>query len=141
MAQDDPTQTVIPLAEERLQTGKRRVLTGRVRVHVDTVTEETPVTADLLTEQVEVTRVPVGREVSERPAERTEGDVTIIPVVEEVLTVERRLILREEIHLRRIIATDAVETSVPLRRQRAVIERDDSSVPTQSDTTFSEDDQ
>ncbi len=44
-------------------------------------------------------------------------------MVEEVLVVERRLVLREEVHLRRVAGTEQVDTTLPLRRQRAVIER------------------
>jgi stress response protein YsnF len=57
---------------------------------------------------------------------RTEGETTIIPVVEEVLVVEKRLVLKEEIHIRRLISKDDVEVPVTVRRQRAVVERDDS---------------
>lgn len=117
-------ETVLPLAEERLVVGTRRVVSGRVRLRVTTETRDEPVTADLRGETVEVTRVPVGREVDAVPEMRTEGDVTIVPVVEEVLVVERRLVLREEIHLRRTATVETVETGVSLRRQRVVIERD-----------------
>jgi stress response protein YsnF len=67
----------------------------------------------------------VDRVVSEAPAVRTEGDVTIVPVLEEVLFVEKRLVLKEELHIRRTATTETVEVPVTLRRQRAVIERVD----------------
>lgn len=124
--QDQPTKAgekVLPVVEERALVGVRRVDTGRVRVRVVTETVDEPVTAPLAGERVEVTRVPVGREVDAVPAMRVEGDVTILPVVEEVLVVERRLVLREEVHLRREAGTEQVDTTLPLRRQRVVIER------------------
>ena len=124
--QDQPTKAgekVLPVVEERALVGVRRVDTGRVRVRVVTETVDEPVTATLAGERVEVTRVPVGREVDALPAMRVEGDVTILPVVEEVLVVERRLVLREEVHLRRVAGTEQVDTTLPLRRQRVVIER------------------
>jgi stress response protein YsnF len=43
----------------------------------------------------------MGRIVETAPEIRTEGDVTILPVVEEVLVVEKRLVLKEELHIRR----------------------------------------
>jgi hypothetical protein len=49
-----------------------------------------------------VRRVPVGRTLAEGEVpqpRRGEDGAWIIPVVEEVLVVERRLVLREEIHL------------------------------------------
>ncbi len=117
-------ETVLPVVEERLTFGTRRVVTGRVRVRVLTESRDEPVSAELLGETVEVVRVPVGREVAEVPQMRVEGDVTILPVVEEVLVVERRLVLREEVHLRRVPSREVVTTEVPLRRQSVVIERD-----------------
>ena len=75
-------------------------------------------------ESVEVTRVPVNREIDTAPSIRTEGDVTIIPVVEEVIVVEKRLVLKEEIHLRRTVTREDVAVPVKLRKQRAIIERD-----------------
>jgi stress response protein YsnF len=65
------------------------------------------------------------REIDAAPPIRTEGDVTIIPVVEEILVVEKRLMLREEIHVRQTATTQSVEVPVTLRKQEAVIDRQD----------------
>lgn len=113
----------IPLIEERLRIDKEWVETGRVRVR--TVTEDVPfmVRDELRHEQVEVTRVPVNRPLEGAPEVRTEGDVTILPVVEERLVVEKRLFVVEEIHVRRIVAHDRIEQEFMLRRQRADVER------------------
>jgi stress response protein YsnF len=50
--------------------------------------------------------------------------VTIVPVLEEVLVVEKRLVLKEELHIRRRVDTESVEVPVTLRKQRAIIERE-----------------
>ncbi len=63
---------------------------------------------------------------------RQEGDLLIVPVVEEVLVVEKRLVLKEELHIRRRVETESVEVPVELRRQRAEVERvpaDESATP------------
>ena len=118
---------VLPLVEEALRVGKRRVETGRVRVSVSTETEERLLRETLRTERAEVERVPVGRELAEgeqAPVARREEDGTlVVPVLEEVLVVERRLVLREEIRLRLVPVEEPVEQPVTLRRQRAVVER------------------
>ncbi|NVM43145.1 YsnF/AvaK domain-containing protein [Ochrobactrum intermedium] len=121
MTKPDEKLSVI---EEQLVIDKRAVIDGRVRVTTKTefVTEKAEARLD--SENVEVTRVAIGREVSEAPAVRTDGDVTIIPVMEEVLVVEKRLMLVEEIHIRRVATTDDVSIPVELRKQRATIERD-----------------
>jgi len=74
-------------------------------------------------EIAERARVPIDRMVDAAPTVRTEGDVTIVPVVEEVVVVEKRLLLKEELHIRRRRTTKDVEIPVTLRKQRAVVER------------------
>lgn len=112
----------IPVAEERVTISKRPV-EGRVRIR--TVTEETPSTLveDLHSEQVDIEYVPVERELDNFPGVRVEGDVTIIPIVEERLVVEKRLFLVEEVHVRRLTGVERIEQSVTLRRQRVEIDR------------------
>lgn len=122
MSQDD---AVLPIIEETATLQKRERVTSRVRVQTQTSTSEELVSAALESSDVEVTRVPVDREIDAAPPVRTEGDVTIIPVIEEILVVEKRLVLREEIHLRRTTTTQSVEVPVTLRKQQAVIERDE----------------
>jgi stress response protein YsnF len=115
----------VPLVEEQAYVTKREV--GLEQVTVRTVAEEHQVVLrdQLRREQVEVTRVPVNREVAAAPPVRTEGDVTIVPVVEERLVVEKRLFLVEELHLTRTATLQAVEMPTTLRRMRAEVERHD----------------
>src|SRR5215204_5405293 len=47
------------------------------------------------------------------------------PVLEEILVVEKRLILREELHIKQEVSHETVEVPVSLRKQRAVVERVD----------------
>jgi uncharacterized protein (TIGR02271 family) len=110
------------LSEESLSVEKRRIVTGRVRVRSVTDTIETFARAELDGEAVEVTRVPVNQPVDEPPSVRTEGDLTIFPVLEEVLVLEKRLYLKEEIHVRRRRTRESVEVPVTLQRQRALVE-------------------
>ena len=122
--EDQPVETeIIPLAEEELRLDKREVTKGKVRVRtvVDVVEELARATLD--EETVEVTRVPVDRIVDQPPEIRTENDVTIIPIFEEVLVVEKRLVLKEELHVRKRTGTQDVEVPVQLRKQRAIVER------------------
>ena len=115
----------LSLIEEQLVVDKLAVRDGRVRISTKTefVTENAEARLD--SENVEVTRVPIGREVQEAPSVRTDGDVTIVPVMEEVLVVEKRLMLVEEIYIRRVATTEDVSIPVELLKQRASIERDE----------------
>ena len=49
--------------------------------------------------------------------------MTIVPVLEEVLIVEKRLVLKEELRIRRSRSQETEEIPVRLRKQRAVVER------------------
>ena len=115
----------LALVEEGLSVGKAKVNTGRVDVRTITDTFQQTVDVELQHDATSVTRVPIGREVAVVPQIRTEGDVTIVPVLEEILVIEKRLFLKEEIHIRRTSETEHVESLVTLRRQRAVVERQD----------------
>jgi uncharacterized protein (TIGR02271 family) len=119
----EPDTATIPIAEERAVVEKRRVVTGRVRVRTVTAEEQALVPAVLEGESVDIERIPVDHENDAVPPVRTEGDTTIVPVVEEILVVEKRLVLKEEIHIRRRPTRESVEVPVTLRRQRAQVER------------------
>ena len=117
-------EEVIPLVEETAIVDTRQVITGRVRVQTITDTIEELAQAEVLQEIVEVTRVPIDQVVATAPEIRTEGDVTIVPMLEEVLVVEKRLVLKEELHIRRRVGTETIEVPVTLRKQRAIVERE-----------------
>ena len=120
---DDIRDTVIPLYAEDLSVSKRQVVTGRVRVETVTREHEQLVDAQLVRERVEVERVAIGKPIDAIPAVRQDGDTTIIPVVEEILVVERRLVLKEEIHIHRVRTTEQHQERVTLHRQEAVVTR------------------
>ena len=122
--QPEATQDALSIVEEELRVEKRQVATGRVTVRTTTEISEEVARATLEGETVEVTRVPVNREIDVAPSIRTEGDMTIIPVVEEVVVIEKRLVLKEEIHLRRTVTREDVAVPVKLRKQRARVEHD-----------------
>jgi uncharacterized protein (TIGR02271 family) len=114
----------IPLVEERLQVTKRAVESGRVRVHV-TVDERNEVIAeDLIRDDVEIERVQRNIPLTEMPHVRLEGTTTIVPVVEEVLVVEKKLMLIEEVHIRRRSAVERREIPSTIRSEQVRIERE-----------------
>jgi len=118
--------TVLPIVEETLHISKREVVTGRVRVRTVTDLIEERVRQELSGQHVEVERVPVDVLIERDaapPEPRTEGDVTIVPILEEVLVVEKRLLLKEELRITCHRTTNVTEVAVPLRKQRAEIER------------------
>lgn len=121
-------QLGIPVVEEQLEIGTRAVDTGRgVRLH-KTVTEQ-PVSIDerLLRDEVEVRHVEVDRIVAldQAPAVRYEGDTLVVPVLEEVLVVERRLRIKEELHITRARREERFQQTVVLKSEQVSVERFD----------------
>ena len=127
-------EEILPLVEETATVEKREIVTGKVRVRTVTETLEELTKANLQSDTVEVTRVPIDKVVDTAPVIRTEGDLTIVPVLEEVLVVTKQLVLKEELHIRRRVETEAVEVPIKRRKQRAIVERiapDDSTINTE----------
>lgn len=113
----------LTLLAEELAVGKEAVETGRVRVSKQTHTREVAVNEDLLRESAEIERIPIGRQIFEMPSVRHEGETTIVPIVEETLHTERRLILKEEVRITRRKTTEQFHDRVTLRYQEAVVTR------------------
>lgn len=120
---DDPTFSV---TEERLEVGRRVVDSGptlRLRKQVEEV--PAPVNEQVAHEFVDIQRVPVGRVLEAPVPVRQEGDVMVVPVIEERLVTRKELVLVEEIRLTRRREVREVSAEVSLRRERVVVERFD----------------
>ena len=120
----------VPVVEERLEVTKRPTAAGELLVHTRVEQAEQRIPVSLLREEVEVQRVPVNRvlEAAEAPVgTRTEGEWLIVPVIEEEVVVEKRLVLREEVRIRTRRTTEEQEIRETVRRQR--VELDDSGLP------------
>jgi uncharacterized protein (TIGR02271 family) len=123
---EDPVEgepLIFPVIVEDLDIQKRRAETGRVRISKLVHERKELIDEPLLREEVTIERVGVNQVVDgPRPA-RYEGGTLIIPVLEEVLVVEKRLMLKEELY----VTLRRVETHNPqhvtLRCEEAIIER------------------
>ena len=113
----------IALAEEELAVAKREVEHGRAVVRTRVEEREEIAEIALRQEDVSVERVPVGLPVDVAPAVREEDGVLIVPILEERLVIETRLILKEEIRITRKSRTEIVREPVRLRSERAEVVR------------------
>lgn len=126
-AGSDPREPplVLPVIVEALDVQKRAVETGRVRIRKIVHEREELVDPPLQRDEVVVEHVPMNRLVDEPIPVRYEGETMIVSLLEEVLVIETRLLLREELH----ITTRRTETHQParvtLRREEVTIERVD----------------
>jgi uncharacterized protein (TIGR02271 family) len=115
----------IPVLAEELVVEKKPVQTGGVRVKRHVLDHEETVEVSLLREHVDIRHVILDREVNGPLPVRQEGDTTIIPIVEEVLVVEKRFRLKEEIHVRRTVHEQLHRERVTVGRQEAEVEEFD----------------
>ncbi|AUD06831.1 YsnF/AvaK domain-containing protein [Spirosoma pollinicola] len=113
----------IPLLEERLQVTTQLVETGRVRLRKTVHQTDETVTIPLLSEGYIVERTAINAYVDELPATRQEGQTTIYPVVKEVLVVQKRLLLIEEIWVTSQQTQIQDTQTVRLRREEMTVER------------------
>ena len=117
-----PTE-IIPVAREELNVGKRTVEASRVVVRKTVSQEEQKVEVPLTHDEVDVERVAIDRVVEEPPAQRYEGDVLVIPVMEEVVVVKTQWVLKEELRVRKRAVRTVHEETVALRAEHAAVDR------------------
>ena len=122
-ADSDSSTLVIPVIAEQLHVDKQAVETGRVRITKTIREDEQVIDLPLTRETIDVQRVAIGKPVTAVPAIRQEGNTTIYPVLEEVIVVEKRLMLVEEIRVttQQTIVHDP--QTVTVRREEVNVER------------------
>jgi uncharacterized protein (TIGR02271 family) len=119
----------IPVTEDVLIIDRKTVELGKVTVSKTVDEHEAVITEPVIHEDVQIERRRVDREVpvDAPPGIRIEGATTVIPVLEEVLVVEKRLMLREEVRITRVRREHPAQQSATLRREQVHVER--SAVP------------
>ena len=120
---EDETAIRVLLAAEEISVSKRERVTGRVKVDTRTEQRTEQIDIELSQQDIEIERVAIDRQIESAPAIRHEGDVTIIPVLEERAVVERQLFLVEEIRIRRVTRIGRHQEEIVLRSERADIRR------------------
>ena len=116
-------QAVVPVVEEEIKVGKRVVESGRVKIIKRIEQRDQLIDEPLLSDQVEVKRVPINRRIDRVLSARQVGNTLIIPVMEEVLVVTKQLVLKEELHVRRKQTQTRRPQRITLRAERAEIKR------------------
>jgi len=115
---------VIPVIEEKLRIDKEKVETSKFRIskkiHEEEVTENISVTE----ENVTIERKEINEIVDTAPpAIRQDGDKTIISIVKEVLVVEKKVMLVEELHVTKSRSESSVPIKETLRREEVEINK------------------
>jgi uncharacterized protein (TIGR02271 family) len=126
----------IAVVEEQVHVDTRPVEIERTRIEKTVRERDVTVDARLMEEELEVERVTLEppRTVESPPPIRHEGDTTIIPVLEERLVVVKRLVVREELRVKRTRHERRDPQHVVLRSEHVSVTR---SPPTQPDADAS----
>jgi uncharacterized protein (TIGR02271 family) len=118
----DEQERRVPVVEERARIEKRVVERNVVRIRTATQESEQILSQTVRHEEVDIRRVPVNREIEAVPDVRDDGDLIVIPIVEERAVLVKRLILVEELHVRRKVVQQDVEVPVRLHSTEVFVE-------------------
>lgn len=122
-AQGDNATLVVPVIQEEVTVDKKIVESGKVRISKRISQQEELIDVPILREQVTVERIPVNRVVEAAPQARHEGDTMIIPVVEEQIFYQKRLVLVEELHVRKQVVEEHKPQQVTLLKEEVDVTR------------------
>jgi stress response protein YsnF len=116
-------EVVVPVVSEELHADAIPVQTGGVRVTKHIEGHDEVLEQELRKGRVEVKRVKTDRVVDgPQPVQRI-GNKLVVPVVSEILHVEKRWVVTEEIHLTQIEERETVQQTVTVNREQAEVER------------------
>lgn len=124
-AETDENSVIIPIIQEDVVIGKEIVETGKVKISKKISEHQQTIDMPLLQEQVSVERVAINRFVDTPPEIRQDGDMMIIPVLEEQIVVQKRLVLIEELHVRKQVVEANHSEEVTVRKEDVDIKRID----------------
>ena len=116
---------VIPIVHEEVRADTTPVVTGGVRVTKHVQAHDEAVQQEIQKSRVVVKRVKTNRAVDGPQPVRREGGTLIVPVVSQVLRIEKQWVVTEEIHITELQETETVQNKITLNREEPEIERID----------------
>lgn len=119
----DDAPLVLPISVEEVQVATRLVERERLRVTTTVSTREESVEVPLVYEGLAVERVPVGRVVDAPSQPWHEGHTLVVPVYEEQLVLQKRLVLKEEVRITRTRQEQTHRQQVELRQEHVNVEK------------------
>jgi uncharacterized protein (TIGR02271 family) len=123
VANSESAATIIPVIQEEIVVDKYVVERGKVRVSKRVSEHEEIVDEPLFHEEVSVERVPINQIIENAPGVRNEGDTLVIPIVEERVFVEKRLVLVEELRVKKQLVETHQPQTITLRKEQVEINR------------------
>lgn len=121
----DRAEVVVPVVEERVDITKEVVELGAVVIERDITEEERLIPVEVAHDEVRIERRAVSREASEEDLRLAAGDglsrleagnTIVLPVIEEVVEVRKRMMVREELVITKHRVTETHEVKEYVRR-------------------------
>ncbi len=119
------TENTVPVVEETARVRVVEVDQGGWRITKNVSSTDQQIDEELHDFRVQIERRPIGKHLQghEVPPARYEGNTLVIPVVEEVLITEKRLLLVEEVRITQVHGTHRQPQHVSLRKESVSVER------------------
>lgn len=114
----------IPVIEEQIIVDKEIVETGKVRISKSVSKEQQSVDIPVNSEKVSIVRVPKNQFIERSPEVRQTGDTLVVPVVREQIVIEKKLVLVEELHIKKELIETSQTEKVTLRKEEVDIVRE-----------------
>jgi stress response protein YsnF len=127
MPDNQSADYVVPVISEEVHADAVPVETGGVRVIKRVEGHDEIVEQELRKGRVEVRRVATNRAVDGPQQARREGNTLIVPLVSEVLRVEKHWVVTEEIHITQLEERERVAEKVSVNHEVADVQRLDES--------------
>lgn len=122
--ENEKESVVVPVIEESVRLDRKVIETGKVTVSKKTVEHEETVEGIFKYDDIQVERVEINEYIKDQPpGVRYEGDTMIVPVYKEVLVVEKRLLLVEELHITKKQVEKPYHTTVTLKKEEVTVRR------------------
>jgi stress response protein YsnF len=117
---------VIPVIEEQVVVGTKRVEKASILIEKKIKTEEVSVDVPLTGQSYDIQRIPKNDYLESIPEIWHEGDTTVIPVVKEVMV--KKILLTEEIRITKKIQVTEGTENVSLKKEEVTITRKENDV-------------
>ncbi len=127
---EESRAAAIPVFEEEVRVDKTVSETDRVLIRTSVLERTEYADLELRSGEATIERVPINLIVESPPAVRQQGDTIIVPILEEIMVVEKRLLLKEEIHIHSQEIVQHIRQPVGLRSEEVSLERQPPRTPT-----------
>lgn len=111
------------LSEEELEIRRQRMSAGEVDIHKRVVTEHVSTPVTTMREEAVVERRPISEATLQAGTARIEGDEIHVPLMEEEVIVEKRVVPKEELVVKKHMVQETETVEADLRKERVDVDR------------------